>query len=76
MKDDPAAFADGMGLLLRVDSEGKGPACVTVGVMLRKDLNPTYMPYPIVTHMEHENGTPAQQRPTYLRNYLPDLLEF
>lgn len=42
MKYDPAAFVGGVGVLLRVFSAGIGPECVTVGVMFRKDLNPTY----------------------------------
>lgn len=42
VKEDPAAFVDGVGVLLRVVSTGIGPECTTAGVMLRKDLNPTY----------------------------------
>lgn len=41
VKYDPAAFVDGVGVLLRAFSAGIGPECVTAGVMFRKDLNPT-----------------------------------
>ena len=74
MKDDPEAFPDGIGVLLRVDSEGTGPACVTVGVMLRNDLNPTCA----VNQQElrfNEGSPVAQLQQTYLGDYLSNLLE-
>jgi len=44
VKDDPAfACCSGLPPLSRLgEGGGSGVACVTVGVMLRNDLNPTY----------------------------------